>query len=96
MRRKEQPLGAVDNLLFSLRSFVGGAHTPRFAHSAPPWVRGGLLSEYTGRGPDTGSLCLCFLYFHYAKYPLEIHGVSRDLNTENTNLGHTELAAEIL
>jgi hypothetical protein len=29
----EKPLGVMDSLLFSLRSFVRGARTPRLAHS---------------------------------------------------------------
>jgi hypothetical protein len=42
MRWREQPLGVIGDLLFSLRSFIRGARTPRLAHTAPPGG-GGLI-----------------------------------------------------
>jgi hypothetical protein len=60
--------------------FVRGARTPETCAQCAAEDVGSLLSEYTDRGPDTGSLCSCFSYFPYATYPLGMHGVSRETN----------------
>jgi hypothetical protein len=66
MRRREQPLGVMVNLLFFLRFFVRGARTPRFAHSTPPRVEDPMCCSLR---PRTGFLSMtALLYFPYATY----------------------------
>jgi hypothetical protein len=73
--------------IVSLFLLLGGL-VPRDLRTAHRRAEGGsLLSEYTDRGPDTGSLSSCLLYFPYATYPLGMHGVSREINKNKIKRG---------
>jgi hypothetical protein len=69
MRRGEQPLGVMNSLLFSLRSFVRGLVPRDFrtAHSAPPRVEGLICLSIPTEGrilvPFVSVLCT-FLTLH--------------------------------
>jgi hypothetical protein len=76
MRRREQPLGVMDNLLFPL---LGGSYPETYA-SAPPRVEGLICIPTEGR---ILAPLVSFVYFPYATYPLGMHGVSRDINKIN-------------
>jgi hypothetical protein len=65
MRRREQPRGARDDLSFPLYpffcSFVRGARMyPETCAQRTAEGVGSLLSQYTGRGPDTGPFVRAF------------------------------------
>jgi hypothetical protein len=61
IRQGEQRIAVMDSLLFSLRSFFRGAHTPRLAHSAPPRVEGLICLRTQTEGrilvPFVSALC---------------------------------------
>jgi hypothetical protein len=62
MRRRKQPRGARGDSYFPFVSFrlfllLGGSSYPETCAQRIAEGVGSLLSEYTDRGPDTGSLC---------------------------------------
>jgi hypothetical protein len=58
MRRGEQPLGVMDNLLFSLRSLLGGSYPETCAQrTAEGLICLSILTEGRKLVPFVGALC---------------------------------------